>query len=195
MGKNKLILWIYLMVIFGANGQIKSPETILNHLSREGEIVGFVEHCVDCIDKNTWVKIPIIPPLLSQTKLRTSSKFGYRIHPIKHELKFHSGIDMIALETDTVVATACGVVQQTGYKNGLGLFVLIRHSYGFMTLYGHLNTIFIKPNQVINVTQPIGLVGNTGLVTGKHLHYSIIKNGFYLNPNLMMYLFLKTSEY
>jgi murein DD-endopeptidase MepM/ murein hydrolase activator NlpD len=192
MGKIKLILWIYLMVVLGANGQGKSSEIILNSISHEGEILGFVEHCTD---KNIWVKIPIIPPLLCETKLKTSSKFGYRIHPISHNLKFHSGIDMITLETDTVVATAYGVVQETGYQNGLGLFVVIKHQYGFMTLYGHLNAIFVKPNQVIKVVQPIGLVGNTGLVTGKHLHYSIIKNGFYLNPNLMMYLFLKTSEY
>jgi murein DD-endopeptidase MepM/ murein hydrolase activator NlpD len=195
MGKNKLILWIYLMVIFGVNGQVKSSEIILNGISREAEIVGFVEYCIDCTNKNIWVKIPIIPPLLSTTKLKTSSKFGYRIHPISHNLKFHSGIDMITLETDTVVATACGIVQRMGYQNGLGLFIVIEHQYGFTTLYGHFNAIFVKPNQVINVAQPIGLVGNTGLVTGKHLHYSIIKNGFYLNPSLMMYLFLKTSEY
>jgi murein DD-endopeptidase MepM/ murein hydrolase activator NlpD len=192
MGKNKLILWIYLMVVLGANGQDKPFEMVLTRISSEGEILGFVEHCRD---KTIWTKVPIIPPLLSEMKLKTSSRFGYRVHPIHHNLKFHSGIDMIALETDTVVATACGVVQQTGCEKGLGLYIVIRHQYGFITLYGHLNAIFIKSNQVINVTQPIGLMGNTGLVAGKHLHYSIIKNGFYLNPNLMMYLFLNTSEY
>ena len=60
-----------------------------------------------------------------------------------------------------------------------------------MTLYGHLKAVFVKPNQIIEVSQTIGLMGNTGMVTGKHLHYDIIKNGYYLNPYLMMYLFLK----
>ncbi|MCU0469650.1 MAG: M23 family metallopeptidase [Arcicella sp.] len=191
MGKNKLIIWIYLSISFNMNGQNKSSETILNQLSREGEIIGFVENYHE---KNIWVNFPIIPPLLSETKLKKSSKYGYRTHPIHHALKFHSGLDLITLETDTVVATANGIVQQVGYQNGLGLFIVIRHEYGFMTLYGHLNAVFVQVNQVVDMAQSIGLMGNTGIVTGKHLHYSIIKNGFYLNPLLIMYLFQKVPE-
>ncbi len=182
-----MLLYFYFGIHFVITAQIKSTEQILNQLSNEGEILGFVENCKE---KNIWSKIPIIPPMLSE-KLKTSSKYGYRIHPINHALKFHSGIDILPIETDTIVVSADGTVEQIGYQNGLGLFVMIRHQYGFMTLYGHLNAIFVKPNQVVKVAQAIGLMGNTGVVTGKHLHYSIIKNGFYLNPLLIMYLFLK----
>lgn len=188
MAKNKMLLYFYFGIHFLVFGQAKSNEQVLNDLVSEGEIVGFVEHCYD---KNIWSKIPIIPPILSHKNLKTSSKYGYRLHPIYHELKFHGGIDVVAIETDTIVVTADGIVDQVGYQNGLGLFILVRHQYGFMTLYGHLNAIFVKPNQAVKIAQTIGLMGNSGTVTGKHLHYSIIKNGFYLNPFLMMYLFLK----
>ena len=185
-----MLLYFYFGVHFFAVGQIKSTEQILNQLSNEGEILGFVENCKE---KNIWSKIPIIPPILSE-KLKTSSKYGYRIHPINHALKFHSGNDILPIETDTIVVSADGTVEQIGYQSGLGLFVMIRHQYGFMTLYGHLNAVFIRPNQAVKVAQAIGLMGNTGIVTGKHLHYSIIKNGYYLNPLLMMYLFLKVPN-
>lgn len=191
MGKNKVLCLIILGIHFLVSGQVKSTVQILSHLSNEGEILGFVENCKE---RNIWSKIPIIPPILSKKKLKTSSKYGYRIHPIYHALKFHRGIDMVAIETDTIVVSADGIVQQMGYQNGLGLYIVVRHQYGFMTLYGHLNAVFVKPNQVVNMAQEIGLMGNTGLVTGKHLHYSIIKNGFYLNPFLMMYLFLKVPN-
>ena len=191
MGKNKMLCLIIFGITFSVNGQVKSTEQILNQLTNEGGILGFVENCQE---RNIWAKIPIIPPILSERKLKTSSKYGYRIHPIYHALKFHSGIDMLANETDTIVVAADGIVEQIGYQNGLGLFVVIRHQYGFMTLYGHLNAVFIKLNQVVKMAQAIGLMGNTGIVTGKHLHYSIIKNGCYLNPHLMMYLFLKVPD-
>lgn len=165
MGNNKLILFFYVSFFWGLNlgihfmiiGQIKSPQQILSELTNEGEILGFVENCKD---KNLWTKIPIIPPILT-SKLKISSKFGYRLHPIDHEIKFHSGIDLIAF-TDTIIVSADGVVELVDYQKGLGLFVVIRHEYGFMSLCGHLNAVFVKSNQVVKVAQPIGLMGNTG---------------------------------
>ena len=169
-------------------GQAKTSQQILSQISTEGEILGFVEHCQD---RAILTQIPIIPPLLGDNKLKTSSKYGYRIHPIYHTLKFHAGIDMATTTTDTIVVSAEGVVEQMGYQSGLVNYIVVRHQFGFVTLYGHLKTVFVRPNQIIGVAQTIGLVGNTGIVTGKHLHYTIIKNGYYLNPYLMMYLFLK----
>ena len=188
MGKNKLLFCFYFGVHFLLCGQTKTSKQILSQISTEGEILGFVEHCQD---RAILTQIPIIPPLLGDNKLKTSSKYGYRIHPIYHTLKFHAGIDMTATTTDTIVVSANGVVEQVGYQSGLGNYIVVRHQVGFMTLYGHLKGIFVKPNQIIEVAQAIGLMGSTGMVTGKHLHYAIIKNGYYLNPYLMMYLFLK----
>ena len=188
MGKNKLLFCFYFGIHFLLSGQTKMPQQILTQISTDGEILGFVEHCQN---RAIWTQIPIIPPLLGDNKLKTSSEYGYRIHPIYHTLKFHAGIDMTATTTDTIVVSADGVVEQVAYQSGLGNYIVVRHQFGFMTLYGHLKMVFVKPNQIIGVAQIIGLMGSTGMVTGKHLHYAIIKNGYYLNPYLMMYLFLK----
>ena len=188
MEKNKLILYFYFGVHFLLCGQTKTSQQILSQISTEGEILGFVEHCQE---RTIRTQIPIIPPLLGDNKLKTSSKYGYRIHPIYHTLKFHAGIDMTTTTTDTIVVSADGVIEQVGYQSGLGNYIVVRHKFGFMTLYGHLKEVFVKPSQIIGVAQTIGLMGNTGMVTGKHLHYTIIKNGYYLNPFLMMYLFLR----
>lgn len=191
MEKVKKIIIIYFMSVYFGFGQDTQIEKLLSTISSNGEIVGFVENCYE---PKIFNNIPIIPPILSNSKLNTSSKFGYRLHPIYHKIKFHSGIDITATETDTLIATADGLVYQIGYQSELGNFIVIQHHYGFMTLYGHLSEIFVKPKQQVNVGQTIALIGRSGMVTGKHLHYCIIKNGFYLNPFLMIYLFLKVPN-
>lgn len=188
MEKIKYLLIIYFMIPFLVWGQDHKLENLLSQITTNGEIAGFVENCYE---PKIFPKIPIIPPILSGKKLNTSSNYGYRIHPILRTRKFHAGIDLVTSETDTLIATADGVIYQIGYQSDLGNFICIRHEYGFMTLYGHLSVIFVKPHQKVSVGQTIGLMGNSGRVTGKHLHYCLIKNGFYLNPFLVMYLYLK----
>jgi murein DD-endopeptidase MepM/ murein hydrolase activator NlpD len=192
MEKIKKIILIYLVIPYFGFGQDNKLENLLSQISTNGEITGFVENCYE---PKIFHKIPIIPPILSRNKLNTSSKYGYRIHPIYHTLKFHAGIDIAITETDTIVATADGVIHQMGYQSELGNFIVIQHSYGFMTLYGHLAETFVKPKQQVSVGQAIGLMGQSGMVTGKHLHYCIIKNEFYVNPFLMLYLFLKAPPH
>ena len=108
MGKNKLLFCFYFGIHFLLLGQTKTSQQILSQISTEGEILGFVENCQE---KAIWTQIPIIPPLLGENKLNTSSKYGYRIHPIYHTLKFHAGIDMTATTTDTIVVSADGIVE------------------------------------------------------------------------------------
>jgi murein DD-endopeptidase MepM/ murein hydrolase activator NlpD len=192
MEKIKKILLIYFLIPYAGFGQDIRLENMLSQISTNGEIAGFVENC---FEPKIFNKIPIIPPILSKNKLNTSSKYGYRIHPIYHTLKFHAGIDITSYENDTVIAPAEGVIYRIGYQSELGNFIVIQHQYGFMTLYGHLADFFVKPKQKVSVGQTIGLMGQSGMVTGKHLHYGIIKNGFYVNPFLMMYLFLKAPPH
>ena len=191
MEKIKKILLIYFMMPYSGFGQDIRLENMLSQISTNGEIAGFVENCYE---PKIFNKIPIIPPILSSKRLNTSSKYGYRIHPIYHLPKFHAGIDITAIETDTIISTADGVIYQLGYQSELGNFIIIQHQYGFITLYGHLSEILVVSKQSIRLGQIIGLMGNSGTVTGKHLHYGIIKNGFYISPFLMMYLFLKVPN-
>ena len=69
-----------------------------------------------------------------------------------------------------------------GYDNALGLFVIVNHGNSYQTIYGHLADIKVKKNQFLNIGEKIGILGNTGHSTGKHLHYAIKKNSIYVNP-------------
>jgi len=117
---------------------------------------------------------------------RISDKFGYRLHPIIDKIRRHPGIDISAERGTEVYATAAGVVEKvaTVYKmnRGYGKYVLIDHGFGLKTLYGHLSKVMVRQGQTVDRWKPIGLVGDTGLATGPHLHYEVRKSGKQVDP-------------
>ena len=128
-------------------------------------------------NKNAILYYPTISPIKTKDFICISSVFGYREHPIKNEILFHEGIDISATIGTPVYATAQGRVIEVRYSNyGYGNKIVIRHAYGYETLYAHLSTINVKKGQWVHKNQIIGAVGNTGLSTGSHLHYEIHKN-------------------
>ena len=140
-------------------------------LQREGSVFRFV---------------PSICPL--REAYRISDRFGYRIHPITGERKFHSGVDLAAAYAATVHTTADGVVAFAGRRAGYGLTVIIRHKYGFVTQYSHLTQVYCRNGQQVDKGGVIGFVGSTGVSTGDHLHYEIVKNNKKINPlNFMLW--------
>jgi len=85
-------------------------------------------------------------------------------------------VDIAAKKGSPVYATAQGRVSEISYsKYGYGNKIVIRHEYGFETLYAHLSVINVRKGQWIKKNQFIGRVGNTGTSTGNHLHYEIKK--------------------
>jgi murein DD-endopeptidase MepM/ murein hydrolase activator NlpD len=101
-----------------------------------------------------------------------TSVFGWRIHPISGESRFHSGTDLGADEGTPVVAAFAGEVQLADFMGGYGLTVVLQHSKGKEeTLYGHLSEIFVKPGEKVKQGEVIGRVGSTGFSTGPHLHF------------------------
>ena len=101
-------------------------------------------------------------------------------HTGKHS--FHSGIDMAVELAAPVHATASGTVVFAGRKGGYGRCVIIRHSYGFETLYAHLAAYYTTEGKKLGKGAVIGFVGSTGRSTGYHLHYEIRKNGRTIKP-------------
>lgn len=115
-----------------------------------------------------------------------SSKFGARIHPITHQLSFHEGVDYIpTLDMNSYCTQAGRVISVSYSKDGYGNMVMIEHKHGIKTLYGHLNKIIVKENQIVKPGQVIGKIGSTGFSTGRHLHYEIIVNESKINPSIM----------
>ncbi|ARC50660.1 M23 family metallopeptidase [Neisseria mucosa] len=112
---------------------------------------------------------------------RISSPFGYRVHPVLHTVRMHTGIDYAAPSGTPIKATADGVITFKGWKGGYGNTVMIRHSNGVETLYGHMSA-FTPVQGVVRAGEVIGFVGTTGRSTGPHLHYEARVNSQPVNP-------------
>ena len=114
---------------------------------------------------------------------RISSRFSRkRFHPILRKNLPHLGTDYAASQGTPVRATANGRVVHAGWKGGYGKLVEIAHPNGYRTRYAHLSRIDVRENEWVDQSAIIGLVGATGLATGPHLHYELIKNGRNINP-------------
>ena len=113
---------------------------------------------------------------------RISSPFGWRIHPIFRDRRFHSGID-IAIGTGTPVkAVADGYVLMAGWINGYGNTVILDHGGGLSTLYAHNNSVSTGAGKAVLQGDIICKVGSTGFATGPHLHFEVRQDGSPQNP-------------
>src|SRR5690554_1467667 len=106
-------------------------------------------------------------------KGRVSSGYGWRIHPILKNRHFHGGIDIVAPEGTPVKAAASGKVAEVGNRGNYGLAVVLEHSGGVTTWYGHNSKVLVRVGDHVKQGQTIALVGRTGLATGPHLDFRI----------------------
>lgn len=132
-------------------------------------------------DPRKALRIPCILPTDQFDGTTITSLYGLRKHPLLGDIKHHNGID-IAVKNANVIATASGIVKEAKYSKSYGYYVEIDHMNGYRTLYGHLKTIFVKPNQLVEITTVLGISGSTGNVTGEHIHYEVKRDNQYLNP-------------
>ncbi len=112
---------------------------------------------------------------------RLSSGFGNRKHPILGFTKHHNGTDFAAPTGTPVMASGNGTVIKAGWCGNGGNCVRIRHNSSYTTGYGHLSKFATKSGRRVRQGQIIGYVGNTGMSTGPHLHYTVSYNGKFIN--------------
>lgn len=123
-------------------------------------------------------------PFKDNVEYTITSNFGERINPINGNKELHDGIDVAVAEGTDIVASLSGVVVEKGYQeNGLGNYVYIEHQINgmiFYTAYGHMkdDSIVVNEGQMVSSKDKIGIVGQSGMATGIHLHFSI------MTPNL-----------
>ena len=111
---------------------------------------------------------------------------GYLTSPYGYRPRFgrqHKGVDLKLCTGDTVRAAFDGKVRLTRYeRRGSGYYVIIRHSNGLETVYGHLSRFLVKPDQEVRAGDPVALGGSTGRSTGPHLHFETRYMGYAINP-------------
>jgi murein DD-endopeptidase MepM/ murein hydrolase activator NlpD len=113
---------------------------------------------------------------------RFTSGFGVRMDPFYGSAGYHPGVDISAPIGTTVKAAKEGRVVYAGWYGGYGKCIIIKHKFGYETIYGHLSSIGVKKDYWISVGQYIGRVGSTGRSTGAHLHFEVRKFGRPINP-------------
>jgi murein DD-endopeptidase MepM/ murein hydrolase activator NlpD len=97
---------------------------------------------------------------------------------------FHTGIDLVLPAGSPVLAADDGIVILVGSGNtGYGNYVVLEHTGGLTTLYGHLSTAVVKVGQQVSQSQPVGLEGSTGNSTGPHLHFELRIDGKPVDPS------------
>jgi len=134
--------------------------------------------------------VPSIWPMEYDNALRITSGFGWRISPFTEELQWHTGIDMASVYNAKIIAPADGVVVECWpppdhYWHGhsdLGGMLIIEHSDGIRTVYGHLSKTFVWGKDTVKRGQTLGIIGDTGKARGIHLHYEVFKDGSHVNP-------------
>ncbi len=159
-------------------------ETAYHYTNKKGKSKYYDEKGV-CFQK-AFLKSPL-------NYKRITSTFGSRYHPIRKKSIFHNGVDYAASYGTPVEAAADGTVIHCGWKGGhptvngrkggYGKTVMVRHSNGYKTLYGHLSSYGkYRVGSRVSQHDVIGYVGSTGLSTGNHLHYTIYHHDKAINP-------------
>ena len=127
---------------------------------------------------NLWEHTPFVLPAKGQI----TSGFGYRMHPVLGEEKFHEGLDIANSRWTPIFATADGIVVTCNQSSTFGNLVVLDHGNGYLTKFGHMTKIMVEKGQLVKRYTLVGYMGDTGRVTGIHLHYEVHRDGIPQNP-------------
>ena len=134
------------------------------------------------VPANVSYECPALPfEYVSPVSGIKSSGFGYRMHPIENTVKYHYGTDFAANTGTAVSAFADGVIVAVGESESYGKYVIIDHIDGYSTLYAHCSELCMNCGNV-NRGDVIAKVGSSGAATGPHLHFELMHDDSYLNP-------------
>ncbi len=175
-----------------ANGLLASTEQIIEQMImkidfQKDNATESTELAENPNPTSFFSSIPNIKPIIGAV----TSAFGSRVHPIYNVPLFHSGIDISASEGTRVQTTGDGIVAFSGYDKGYGQKITINHGYGYKTIYAHLSKSLVRQGQKVKRGDIIALSGNTGVSTGPHLHYEVLKDNVKVNPTA--YFFDETN--
>ena len=111
-----------------------------------------------------------------------SSYYGKRANPFSGGQEFHRGVDFAGKHGSNVIAVAGGIVTEADDRHGYGNLVEIDHGNGYVTRYGHNDSMVVEIGQTVKKGQVIAKMGSTGRSTGPHVHFEVLKNGTKVDP-------------
>jgi murein DD-endopeptidase MepM/ murein hydrolase activator NlpD len=140
--------------------------------------------------------IPAIQPVRNENLKHMASGFGYRTDPFTKARKMHEGMDFTAKSGTPIYATGDGVVAKAdNTASGYGNHIVIRHGFGYETLYAHLSKYNTRAGKRVKRGDVIGYVGSTGRSEAPHLHYEVHKDNKVVNPLNFYYGNISAVEY
>jgi murein DD-endopeptidase MepM/ murein hydrolase activator NlpD len=140
--------------------------------------------------------IPAIQPVKNENLKRIASGFGYRADPFTKARKMHEGMDFAAKTGTPIYATGDGwIARADNTVSGFGNHIVIKHGYGYKTVYAHLSKYKVRSGQRVKRGDIIGYVGSTGRSEAPHLHYEVHKDNRAVNPLNFYYGNISAIEY
>ncbi|SHK65055.1 murein DD-endopeptidase [Marinobacter antarcticus] len=134
-------------------------------------------------DQNGKSVLPAFRRLPTAKSFRVSSRFNpNRLHPVTGRISPHNGVDLATPVGTPIMSTGDGVVERVGNHPYAGKYVDINHGNAYKTRYLHLDKIFVRKGQHVRRGEKVALSGNTGRITGPHLHFELQMNHRPVNP-------------
>ena len=126
---------------------------------------------------------PSIKPFNQGERIRMTSPFGERMHPIKKKRMHHNGVDFAMPLNTPIMASADGeIVEVTESDTGYGNRVVVKHDEIYSSIYAQLSKSIVEEGQQVKKGEIIAYSGNSGSSTGPHLHYEVLKDGKPVDP-------------
>jgi murein DD-endopeptidase MepM/ murein hydrolase activator NlpD len=123
--------------------------------------------------------IPTHAPVTGRT---AGSAFGWRVDPITGQSALHTGLDFQAESGTSILAAAGGVVVTQEFHPAYGNMVEVDHGNQLITRYAHASKVMVKQGDIVRRGQKIAEVGTTGRSTGPHLHFEVLVQGVFQDP-------------
>lgn len=159
----------------------ETPASVAAFLESQAEFADYA------VPANVSYEMPRLPfEYASPVSGYTSSGFGYRLHPLDNEVKFHYGTDFAVWSGTDIQCFADGTVALVGWDAGYGNYVIVEHENDWQTLYAHCSEILVYSGQSVSMGDVIAKSGATGEVTGPHLHFELRKDGTFYNPEFWL---------
>jgi len=144
-----------------------------------------VKQRLDRRQRARGAKIPksfLVRPLQGEGRLVMSDEYGWRNDPLTGLRQRHAGVDLVAPWGTPILAARDGRVKFAGWKGGYGKLVILEHSGGYETWYGHCTEFLVREGDQVTAGTPIARLGATGAVTAPHLHFELRQGGNTRNP-------------